>query len=234
MSQMVDWIPRYLFCVIAAPRLSQYAGDFSSRSAVEMGTRHRISHGVPMPAVVGRPYMYHDDAHLIGSYNQMQTSESRTLSRTEQDAAAMAGLSLQRQPSPVGNWMASYGHSSSPNASQRQRTLSGTLAREGFSTGWREAELANQYAFKGPSHRTISRINNRQVQQQQQQQQQQRLSSSSVQWQQMSTGGTSMMGAGHYQGTMKRAGSVHSMKSVGRGVDVYDGLADGAVDGLGG
>lgn len=198
-----------------------------------MGTRHRISHGVPMPAVVGRPYMYHDDAHVSGSYNQMQTSESMTLSRTEQDAAAMAGLSLQRQPSPVGNWMASYGHSSSPNALQRQRTLSGTLAREGFNTGWREAELVNQYAFKGPSHRTISRINNRQVQQQQQQQQQ-RLSSSSVQWQQMSTGGTNMMGAGHYQGTMKRAGSVHSMKSVGRGADVYDGLADGAADGLGG
>ncbi|KAK2913838.1 hypothetical protein Q8A67_002237 [Cirrhinus molitorella] len=215
---------------MTAPRLSQYAGEFSSRSAVEMGTRHRISHGVPMPAVVGRPYMYHDDAHLSGSYNQMQTSESRTLSRTEQEAAAMAGHSLQRQPSPVGNWMASYGQSSSPTAVQRQRTLSGTLAREGFSTGWREAELANPYAFKGPSHRTINRINNRQVQQQQQQ----RLSSSSMQWQQMTTGGNSMMGAGHYQGTIKRAGSVHSMKSVGRGVDVYDGLADGTADGLGG
>lgn len=183
-----------------------------------------------MPAVVGRPYTYHDDAHLSSSYNQMQTSESRTLSRTEQEVAAMAGLTLQRQPSPVGNWMPTYGQSPSPNTAHRQRTLSGTLAREGFNTGWREAELANQYAFKGPSHRTISRINNRQVQQQQHQ----RLSGSSMQWQQMSTGGTSLMGAGHYQGTIKRAGSVHSMKSVGRGVDVYDGLADGTADGLGG
>lgn len=215
---------------MAAPRLSQYAGDFSSRSAVETGTRHRISLGVPMPAVVGRPYTYHDDAHLSSSYNQMQTSESRTLSRTEQEVAAMAGLTLQRQPSPVGNWMPTYGQSPSPNTAHRQRTLSGTLAREGFNTGWREAELANQYAFKGPSHRTISRINNRQVQQQQHQ----RLSGSSMQWQQMSTGGNSLMGAGHYQGTIKRAGSVHSMKSVGRGVDVYDGLADGTADGLGG
>ncbi len=42
------------------------------------------------------------------------------------------------------------------------------------------------------------------------------------------------MGAGQYQGTMKRAGSVHSMKSVGRGVDVYDGLADGTTDTIGG
>ncbi|XP_026123222.1 plakophilin-3 isoform X2 [Carassius auratus] len=215
---------------MATPRLSQYAGEFSSRSAVEMGTRHRISHGVPMPAVVGRPYMYHDDAHLNASYNQMQTLESRALSRTDQEAAAMAGLTLQRQPSPVGNWVASYGYSSPPNVVQRQRTLSGTMAREGYNTGWREAELANQYSFKGPSHRTISRMNNRHVQQQQQQ----RLSSSSMQWQQMSTGGTSMMGAGHYQGAMKRAGSVHSMKSVGRGVDIYDGLADGTTDALGG
>ncbi|XP_052418036.1 plakophilin-3 isoform X1 [Carassius gibelio] len=215
---------------MATPRLSQYAGEFSSRSAVEMGTRHRISHGVPMPAVVGRPYMYHDDAHLNASYNQMQTLETRALSRTDQEAAAMAGLTLQRQPSPVGNWVASYGYSSPPNVVQRQRTLSGTMAREGYNTGWREAELANQYSFKGPSHRTISRMNNRHVQQQQQQ----RLSSSSMQWQQMSTGGTSMMGAGHYQGAMKRAGSVHSMKSVGRGVDIYDGLADGTTDALGG
>ncbi|KTF78767.1 hypothetical protein cypCar_00022542 [Cyprinus carpio] len=215
---------------MATPRLSQYAGEFSSRSAVDMGTRHRISRGVPMPAVVGRPYMSHDDARLSGSYNQRQTLESRTLSGTDQEAAAMAGLTLQRQSSPVGNWVASYGHSFSPNVVQRQRTLSGTLAREGYSTGYREAELANQYLFKGPSHRTISRINNRQGQQQQQQ----RLSSSSMQWQQMSTGGNSMMGAGHYQGTMKRAGSVHSMKSVGRGVDVYDGLADGTTDALGG
>ncbi|KAK9971691.1 hypothetical protein ABG768_025045 [Culter alburnus] len=216
---------------MATPRLAQCAGEFSSRSAVEMGTRQRISHGVPMPAIVGRPHMYHDDSHLSGCYNQMQTSESRTLNRTEQEMSAMGGLTLQRQPSPVANWMTSYGHSPSPNAVHRQRTLSGTLAREGFNTGWREAELANQYSFKGPSHRTINRINNRQVQQQQQQQ---RLSGSSLQWQQMTTGGTSLMGAGHYQGTIRRAGSVHSMKSVGRGVDVYDGLADGTADALGG
>ncbi|XP_059367201.1 plakophilin-3-like isoform X2 [Carassius carassius] len=219
---------------MATPRQSQYAGEFSSRSAVEMGTQQRISHGVPVPAVVGRAYMHHDDTHLSGSNNKMQTSDSRTMSRTEQEAAVMAGLTLQRQSSPVGNWMASYGQSTLPNVMQSQRTLSGTLAREGFNAGWREAELANQYTFKGPSHRTISRINNRQVPQQQQQQQQQRQSSSSVQCQQMSTGGTSMKAAGHYQGTMKRAGSVHSIKSVGGGVDVYDGLADGTAEALGG
>ncbi|RXN02894.1 plakophilin-3-like isoform X1 [Labeo rohita] len=71
---------------MAAPRLPQYAGDFSSRSAVEMGTRHRISHGVPMPAVVGRPYMYHDDAHVrslkgISALVQLFSSENQEVQR---------------------------------------------------------------------------------------------------------------------------------------------------------
>lgn len=196
-----------------------------------MGTRHRISIGTPVPAVVGRPYVSHDDAHLGGLYttNQMHAVESRTVNRTEHEAGLMGGHTMQRQSSPVVNWMQTYGRSPSPSVVHRQRHLSDTLAQDG-SRGWRESEFANQYSFKGPSHRTISRINNRQVQQQQQQQQQ-RMSGSSMHWQQMSSGGSTMMGAGHYQGTMKRAGSVHSMKSVGRGVDVCDGFTDGMADG---
>ncbi|XP_052010093.1 plakophilin-3-like [Xyrauchen texanus] len=216
---------------MATPRISQYAGGFSSRSAVEVGTQHRISRGVSMPAVVGRPYMLQDDAHASGFYtNHMQTMDSRTMSRAELEAASIGGHTFQRQSSPVANWKPSYGQCPSLNVVHRQRTLSGTLAPGGFSRGWRESEFAHQYSFKGPSHRTISRINNRQVQQQQQQ----KMGGSNMQWQQMSTGGSSLMGAGHYQGTIKRAGSVHSMKSVGRGVDVCDGLADGTVDALGG
>ncbi|XP_051558503.1 plakophilin-3-like isoform X1 [Myxocyprinus asiaticus] len=216
---------------MATPRISQYAGGFSSHSAVEMGTQHRISRGVPMPAVVGRPYMLQDETHVSGSYtNQMPTMDSRTMRRTEQEAASIGMHTLQHHSSPVANWMPSYGQSPSPNVVHKQHTLSGTLAPEGFSRGWRESEFAHQYSFKGPSHRTISRINNRQVPQQQQQ----KMGGSSMHWQQMSTGGSTLLGAGHYQGTIKRAGSVHSMKSVGRGVDVCDGLADGTVDALGG
>lgn len=215
---------------IATPRVSQYAEDFSSRSAVEMGTRHRISHGTPVPAVVGRPYMSQDNAHPGGSYaSQMHTMESRTMNRTEHEAALMGGHTLQRQPSPVGTWVQSYVRSSSPKTVHRQRNLSETMAQEGLSRGWGESEFAHQYSYKGPSHRTINRINNRQVQQQPQ-----RLSGNSMQWHQMSTGGSTMMGAGQYQGTIKRAGSVHSMKSVGRGVDVCDAMADGMTDTLGG
>ncbi|XP_051501530.1 plakophilin-3-like isoform X2 [Myxocyprinus asiaticus] len=205
---------------MATPRISQYVGGFSSHSAVETG----------MTAVVGRPYMLQDNPHASGSYtNHMQTMDSRTMSRTELEAASMGGHTFQRQSSPVANWMPPYGQSPSLNVVHRQRTLSGTLAPEGFSRGWRESEFAHQYSFKGPSHRTISRINNRQVQQQQQQ----KMGGNNMHWQQMSTGGSSLMGAGHYQGTIKRTGSVHSMKSVGRGVDVCDCLADGT-DALGG
>ncbi|KAI4900041.1 hypothetical protein NFI96_028141 [Prochilodus magdalenae] len=215
------------------PRLSQYAGGFSSRSAVEMGTqRTRISHGVPMPAVVGRPYALYDDTYVGGHYSgQGHAMESREVNRAEQEAVSLGLHTLQRQPSPMANWMmqeglgstehhAHYGHSTLPSSSPMMRTLSGTLARDGINRGWREAELAHQYSFKGPAHRTITRMNNRQMQHQ-------RLQNSSMQWQQVATGGSSAVAGGHYQSTMRRAGSIHSLKSVGRGVDVADAGADG-------
>uniref|UniRef100_A0A3B1KKH6 Plakophilin 3 n=1 Tax=Astyanax mexicanus TaxID=7994 RepID=A0A3B1KKH6_ASTMX len=177
------------------PRLSQYAGGFSSRSAVETGTqRSRISYGVPMPAVVGHPYACYDDQYIGGHYaGQAHASDSRAVSRIEQDVGM----------API------------------RRTLSGTLAREGMNRGWREAELAHQYSYKGPAHRTITRMNNRQMQQQ-------RMNNSTMQWHQMSSGGSTMMAGGHYQTGMRRAGSMHSLKSVGRGVDILDTGVDGA------
>ncbi|KAK1802204.1 hypothetical protein P4O66_021869, partial [Electrophorus voltai] len=213
------------------PLISQYGGGFSSRSAVEVGSQRRISQGIPMPAVVGRPYQFYDDMY-IGSHHGGQThaTESRAVSRVEQEAASV-GLQMQpRQSSPTHNWLTQdgvasldhqgyYGHSTTPNIPIR-RTLSGTLAREGIARGWREAELAHQYSFKGPAHRTITRMNNRQLQNQ-------RMSNSSMQWQQVSTGGSTTMAGGHYQSGMRRAGSVHSLKSVGRGADVCDVMADG-------
>ncbi|XP_066514360.1 plakophilin-3-like isoform X1 [Hoplias malabaricus] len=216
------------------PWLSQYSGGgYSSRSAVEVGTqRSRISHGVPMPAVVSRPYAFYDDTYVGGHYTgQTHAAESRAVSRGEKEA--LLGLqTLPRQPPSVAHWttqdgMAStehhtyYGYSTLPSTSNITRTLSGTLAREGVSRGWKEAELAHQYSFKGPAHRTITRMNNRQLQNQ-------RLNNSTMQWQQVATSGSSGLAGGHYQSTMRRAGSVHSLKSVGRGVDVCDAGADGS------
>ncbi|XP_076854685.1 plakophilin-3 [Brachyhypopomus gauderio] len=216
---------------VISPRISHYGGGFSSRSAVEMGSQRRISYGVPMPATLGRPYQFHDDTY-VGTHQggQAHATEARAVSRLEQEAASLGLQTQPRQSSPTPNWLtqdamgssehqAYYGHSTMPNLSIR-RTLSGTLAREGFSRGWREAELAHQYSFKGPAHRTITRMNNRQLQHQ-------RMNQSPMQWQQVSTGGSSMMGGGHYQSSIRRAGSVHSLKSVGRGADVCDVVADG-------
>ncbi|KAG9260871.1 plakophilin-3-like isoform X1 [Astyanax mexicanus] len=216
------------------PRLSQYAGGFSSRSAVETGTqRSRISYGVPMPAVVGRPYACYDDQYIGGHYaGQAHASDSRAVSRIEQDVASLGLQTVPLQSSPVPSWMNQegmastehhtyYGHSTLPNEAPIRRTLSGTLAREGMNRGWREAELAHQYSYKGPAHRTITRMNNRQMQQQ-------RMNNSTMQWHQMSSGGSTMMAGGHYQTGMRRAGSMHSLKSVGRGVDILDAGVDGA------
>lgn len=127
-----------------------------------------------------------------------------------------------------------------PPTGTLRRSLSGTLAQD--RGHWQEEELPYQYAYKGPSHRTINRITNRQQQhyqqqgssflqegwggtgrvipvagngwggqwQQQQQQQQQHVSRSNQ---------------AQYQGPLYRAASLHSVRSVGKGVDVMDGAS---------
>lgn len=110
------------------------------------------------------------------------------------------------------------------------RSLSGTLTRGGGMTGG-EAEMVQQHSFKGPAHRTISRITNRN-----------RMSMGSMQ--QASSGGSTYGGRDivdrgfippgvsygsqgnllmQRPGTLSRAMSVKSMQSVGRGVDIFGG-----------
>lgn len=173
-----------------------------------------------MPAVVGNPYRYYDTyngGHNIGQGNQVEQE---------------AGLQLmQGQPSPSGNWATQedmtssehrsfYGHSPLPGVSSMRRSLSGALVHEGIGRGWKEAELAHQSSSKGPAHRTLMRMNNRQIQHQ-------RMGNNTIQWQQTSAGGNTMMVGGQYPSMIRRAGSVHSLKSVGRGVDVCDAVDDG-------
>lgn len=111
------------------------------------------------------------------------------------------------------------------------RSLSGTLSR--MAGG--EVEMVHQPSFKGPAHRTISRITNRN-----------RMSMGSVSGtmqRQMSGGSAYAMGGDRVdggfivsglatgsqgnlmqrQGTLSRAMSVKSMHSVGRGMDIYGG-----------
>lgn len=114
------------------------------------------------------------------------------------------------------------------------RSLSGTLSRGGGMSGG-EMEIVQQHSFKGPAHRTISRIANRN-----------RMSMGPMpvpMQRQMSSGGSSYGGGldrvdrGFVAGlssasqgnlmqrhnTLSRAMSIKSMQSVGRGVDIFGG-----------
>ncbi|XP_077067371.1 plakophilin-3a isoform X2 [Siphateles boraxobius] len=97
-----------------------------------------------------------------------------------------------------------------------KRTLSGTLASSGGGGMDQEVYVSRQ-SYKGPAHRTISRINNRQMS---------RTSNSSSSGMYGSGGFNGSQGnmALVQQGRLSRAGSVRSMHSVGRGKDVFDGM----------
>lgn len=217
------------------PVSQQYlGGGYSSRSAVELGPRYRISQ-----PPVNTDYLHHDDIQL-GDYqtSQTRTTRSRSVCQADQEAVvqSVGGLLTlpHQQPNPVASWVARdgmaiefhsyHGEGISAPATMR-RTLSGTLAGGG-SGGWREAEPFYQHSYRGPAHHTISRINNRQ------QQQQQHLSSASglQQWQQVSGGGGGSVygGWGQYQNSLPRPASLHSRKSVGKDTDVPDGGRDSA------
>lgn len=122
-----------------------------------------------------------------------------------------------------------------------RRSLSGTLARDrGY---WQEEELPYQYTYKGPSHRTISRITNRQQHYQQQ--------GSAFVHEGWGGTGRALNTAGNGWGTgwqqhmsrpnhvqcqvpLHRAASLRSVRSVGKGVDVTDGASIHSNDPLNG
>nr|XP_029497483.1 plakophilin-3-like isoform X1 [Oncorhynchus nerka] len=221
--------------IMKMPPVSQQylGGRYSSLSAVELGPRYRISQ-----PPVNTGYLHHDDIQLGGyQTSQKRTTRSRSVCQADQEAVVqgVGGLLTLRhqQQNPVASWVArdgmatefhSYHGGGIPAPATMRRTLSGTLAGGG-SGGWREAELVYQHSYKGPAHRTISRINNRQ-------QQQQHLSSASglQQWQQVSGGGGGSVygGWGQYQNSLPRPASLNSMKSMGKGMDVPDGGRDSA------
>lgn len=137
----------------------------------------------------------------------------------------------------------SYPNTVPPSGTLR-RSLSGILAQErGY---WQEEELPYQYTYKGPSHRTISRITNRQQHYQQQSSALDKEGwlgtgrgvpmagdSWGTQWQQHVSKANHAMGTGQYQASLNRASSLRSLKSVGKGVDVLDGASIHSNDPLG-
>ncbi|XP_064191755.1 plakophilin-3-like isoform X1 [Anguilla rostrata] len=236
---------------MAMPRMSQHTAGFSSRSAVEMGPRHKVS--------LGGGAFHHDDMRLGGGQQSYKQVMTRTMSRQEPETLSVRSLRLHNQhPSHVAAWMgqgqgqegsegsllsdrdATYQRQSSYAVSNgytqarqtsgsvsgpvsMRRSLSGTLARGG---GGGEMEMAQQYqSFKGPAHRTINRIANRN-----------RMSMGSVSGvgtlqHQFSSGSSSYGGGmmmGGSQGFIQQAPSIHramsvkSLRSVGKGEDVFD------------
>ncbi|KAF3833211.1 hypothetical protein F7725_026876, partial [Dissostichus mawsoni] len=125
---------------------------------------------------------------------------------------------------------------SMPPPGTLRRSLSGTLAQD-RGLFQQEAELPSQYTYKGPSHRTISRITNRQQHSQQQSAAfgQEGWGGTGrgvpmagdgwgTQWQQHVSRANHVSGNGLYLAPIRRTASTHSVR-VGRGVDILDGAS---------
>ncbi|XP_068566838.1 plakophilin-3-like [Cebidichthys violaceus] len=204
--------------VMAMPTVPIRSSGFSSRSAAE--TSSKAGHN--QTSVVQSSFR---SSHQSHSRNR----RSKSLCQADQEALPITVL-----PPPDN---ASYVITVPPLGSLR-RSLSGTLAQE---RGYWQVEQPCQYTYKGPSHRTISRITNRQQHYQQQQQQGSAFGQEGwvgtgrgvpmagdgwgTQWQQHVSRASHDMGAGQCQATLQRAASLRSVRSVGKGVDVLDGVS---------
>lgn len=211
--------------VLAVPTAPLHSSGFSSRSAVE--TNSKVSH-------VGTSTVH---TNYQATQSRSRSSRSKSLCQTEPEAFPLTVLTTpdtSPHTLPV------------PAPGSLRHSLSGTLAQGRGQ--WQDEEVPYQYVYKGPSHRTISRIANRQQHYQhnsglghegwvgtgrsvpvagngwgsQWQQQQQQVSR-----------GSHGFGTGQYQPQLKRTSSVHSVRSVGKGVDVLDGASIHSNDPLG-
>ncbi|KAM7423572.1 hypothetical protein PAMA_000091 [Pampus argenteus] len=171
-----------------------HSSGFSSRSAVESGSHMYRS----APRTIKCSYQ--------NTQSQSRSTRSKSFCQADQEAFPMTVLvPPENAPYPT----------MSPPGTLRC-SLSGTLAQgRGY---WQEEELPQQYTYKGPSHRTISRIANRQ-----QHYQQQSSTFGQDGWAICRAG--NVLGTGQYQAPLHRAASLHSVRSVGKGMDVLDGAS---------
>lgn len=196
---------------------------FSSRSAVE--TNSKVSHK-------GTGFV---QSSFQTSHSHSRSTRSRSLCQADQEGLPLAVL---------GHPETTTYRITEPSPGTLRRSLSGILAQErGFC---QEEELPYQYTYKGPSHRTISRIANRQQHYQQQGSAfgqegwvgtgrgvQVAGDGWGNQWQKHVSRTNQVVGMGQYQAPLYRAPSVRSVRSVGKGVDVLDGASIHSNDPLG-
>ncbi len=243
------------------PRISQRSGYSSQSVGPDMARFHTISVGGGGVGGGGGSSFYREDMRT-GNYqgNMMQQNrmnvEPLSMQALRQHTAQVnswiadgsdAGSMVSDRDATYGR---QYAHSSVNGYSSQvrqgggsmsfnaplRRSLSGTLSRGGgMGGGGGEVEMVQQHSFKGPAHRTISRIANKN-----------RMSMGSMSGtlqRQMSSGGSLYGGdvvdrgfiAGgltsgsqgnllmQRPGTLSRAMSMKSVHSVGRGMDIYGG-----------
>nr|XP_046249745.1 plakophilin-3a isoform X2 [Scatophagus argus] len=246
------------------PRVSQRSGFSCMSAGPDMGQLHRISVGGG--GLGGGGGMYREDMRLggyQGTIRQQSQMETQPLSmhavrqHTAQvnpgswmvdgsDAGSLvsdrdATFSRQYAQSATNGYTSQVRQGGSMTfVAPMRRSLSGTLVRGGGVAG-EEMEIAQQHSFKGPAHRTISRITNRN---------RMSMGSMSGAMQRPISSGGSNYGGGvdrvdrgfiasgvssasqgnlTMQRPLSRAMSIKSMQSVGRGVDIYGGqMAMGA------
>ncbi|GAA6221457.1 plakophilin-3 [Lates japonicus] len=231
------------------PRVSQRAGFSCQSAGPDLAQFHRMSVGGGGAGVGGGGF-YREDMRM-GNYQGNVRQQGRMDSET-------ISVHSMRQPVPLVNpWMAdgsdagslvserdaTYGNQYAQSAlngyttqmrqaggasmTSMRRSLSGTLSRGGGMAGG-EVEIVQQPSFRGPAHRTISRITNRNN----------RMSMGSMSGGTIGRGGDTVdrgfiasgVSSGSQgnllmqrQGTLSRAMSIKSMHSVGRGMDIYGG-----------
>ncbi|XP_041836905.1 plakophilin-3-like [Melanotaenia boesemani] len=209
---------------------------FSSRSMINIPTRKlAVSTVAPhsprlssLSAVETSSKVNQKTSSIVQSSfqtSQMHSRGRRSKSLCQEDQGMVPSTGLVRPENesvPVTN----------PPPGNLRHSLSGVLAQDkGY---FQEEELPYQYTYKGPSHRTISRITNRQ---QHYQQQSSSLAqegwmgngrgfsgasdSWGTQWQQHASRANNTMTTGH-SAALHRAASLHSLRSVGKGVDIVD------------
>ncbi|KAK7892120.1 hypothetical protein WMY93_024083 [Mugilogobius chulae] len=238
------------------PRISQRTGFSSQSAGAELAQLQRMSigagggggggyyrreeemmvgHGPPTGMIRPQNDLESASMHSMRLVNPWITDDSDAASMASERDAVFNRQYTQSQSAM--NGYASQVRQGGPVPGPMRRSLSGTLSRGGGMVGGESEMVTQQYSFKGPAHRTINRINQRN--------RTSMSSMSSTLQRPMSVGGGSIYSAGGdrvdrgvmvasttscgsggrmFQGaTLPRTMSMKSIHSVGRGVDIYSG-----------
>ncbi|XP_051975184.1 plakophilin-3-like isoform X2 [Xyrauchen texanus] len=191
---------------------SRMGGDQDTVSVHSM----RLS-SVPRQAVSSWVGQDDSDGSLVSERDATYTQQACTRSMSDGYTASTYPRQSLYSSSRVNGHDGEQQQVKSMTLPHMQRSLSGTLMTA--SGGSMEQEVyTRQPSYKGPAHRTISRINNRQ-----------QIRVGTVPPIMCGSAGGAFSGsqgnlAMMQQGRLSRAGSVRSMHSVGRGKDVFDGM----------